>query len=89
MISFTGIFEVRMREANDTAQLITAGITSPNTGTYGGTLTLPPMPDFRLAEIVQELADSGAGVVELIRHTKSLEDIFLSLTESTQEVREK
>ena len=54
-----------------------------------GALTLPPMPDFRLAEIVQELADSGAGVVELIRHTKSLEDIFLSLTESTQEVREK
>jgi len=54
-----------------------------------GVLTLPPMPDFRLAEIVQELADSGAGVVELIRHTKSLEDIFLSLTESTQEVREK
>ncbi len=51
-----------------------------------GVLTLPPMPDFRLAEIVQELADSGAGVVELIRHTKSLEDIFLSLTESTQEV---
>lgn len=54
-----------------------------------GVLTLPPMSDFRLAEIVQELADSGAGVVELIRHTKSLEDIFLSLTESTQEVREK
>lgn len=54
-----------------------------------GVLTLPPMPDFRLAEIVQELADSGAGVAELIRHTKSLEDIFLSLTESTQEVREK
>ena len=54
-----------------------------------GVLTLPPMPDFRLAEIVQELADSGAGVVELIRHTKSLEDIFLSLTQSAQEVREK
>lgn len=54
-----------------------------------GVLTLPPIPDFRLAEIVQELADSGAGVVELIRHTKSLEDIFLSLTESTQEVRGK
>ena len=54
-----------------------------------GVLTLPPMPDFRLAEIVQELADSGAGVVELIRHTKSLEDIFLSLTQSAQEVQEK
>ena len=54
-----------------------------------GVLTLPPMPDFRLAEIVQELADSGAGVVELIRHTKSLEDIFLSLTQSAQEVWEK
>ena len=52
-----------------------------------GVLTLPP--DFRLAEIVQELADSGAGVVELIRHTKSLEDIFLSLTQSAQEVQEK
>ena len=54
-----------------------------------GVLTLPPMPDFRLAEIVQELADSGAGVVELIRHTKSLEDIFLSLTQSAQVVQEK
>lgn len=54
-----------------------------------GVLTLPPMPDFRLAEIVRELADSGAGVVELIRHTKSLEDIFLSLTQSAQEVQEK
>lgn len=54
-----------------------------------GVLTLPPMPDFRLAEIVQELADSGAGVVELIRHTKSLEDIFLSLTQSAQEVQGK
>ncbi|WP_300279650.1 ABC transporter ATP-binding protein [uncultured Subdoligranulum sp.] len=45
-------------------------------------LTLPPLRDDLVAGLVQTLADSGAGVVELTRHTKSLEEIFLSLTDS-------
>ena len=44
-------------------------------------LTLPPLRDEPLAGLVQALADGGAGVVELTRHTKSLEEIFLSLTD--------
>lgn len=45
-------------------------------------LTLPPLRDDLVAGLVQTLADNGAGVVELTRHTKSLEEIFLSLTDS-------
>lgn len=45
-------------------------------------LTLPPLQDERLAGLVEALAASGAGIVELTRHTKSLEEIFLSLTDS-------
>ena len=45
-------------------------------------LTLPPLRDDLVAGLVQALANSGAGVVELTRHTKSLEEIFLSLTET-------
>ncbi len=48
-------------------------------------LTIPPLRDDLLAGLVQALADSGAGVVELTRHTKSLEEIFLSLTETAKE----
>lgn len=44
-------------------------------------LTLPTLRDEPLAGLVQALADGGAGVVELNRHTKSLEEIFLSLTD--------
>ena len=44
------------------------------------TVTLPPLQDSLLADLVQKLADSGAGVVEVTPHTKSLEEIFLSLT---------
>ncbi|UWP68436.1 ABC transporter ATP-binding protein [Subdoligranulum variabile] len=49
-------------------------------------LTLPPLRDELLADLVEALAASGAGIVELTRHTKSLEDIFLSLTDSGKEV---
>lgn len=45
-------------------------------------LTLPPLRDELVAGLVQTLADSGAGIVELTRHTKSLEEIFLSLTDA-------
>ena len=43
-------------------------------------VTLPPLQDALLANLVQKLAACGAGVVELTPHTKTLEEIFLSLT---------
>ena len=43
-------------------------------------MTLPPLQDALLADLVQRLAACGAGVVELTPHTKTLEEIFLSLT---------
>lgn len=43
-------------------------------------VTLPPLQDALLADLVQKLATCGAGVVELTPHTKTLEEIFLSLT---------
>ena len=45
-----------------------------------GTFRLPAMREELLAELVQRLAVGQAGVVELNRHTRSLEEIFLSLT---------
>ncbi len=44
------------------------------------TFRLPAMPEDQLALLVQRLAGNQAGVVELCRHTRSLEEIFLSLT---------
>ena len=43
-------------------------------------VTLPPLQDALLADLVQKLAASGAGIVELTPHTKTLEEIFLTLT---------
>lgn len=43
-------------------------------------VTLPPLRDSLLSDLVQKLAACGAGVVELTPHTKTLEEIFLSLT---------
>ena len=43
-------------------------------------VTLPPLQDALLADLVQKLAPCGACVVELTPHTKTLEEIFLSLT---------
>ena len=43
-------------------------------------VTLPPLQDALLADLVQKLAACGAGVVELTPHTKTREEIFLSLT---------
>ena len=51
-----------------------------------GTLQLPPLPDEALAALVCTLAESGVGVVGLTAQTKSLEDIFLSLTQTSGEV---
>ncbi len=39
-----------------------------------------PLQDALLADLVQKLAACGAGVVELTPRTKTLEEIFLSLT---------
>ena len=43
-------------------------------------VTLPPLQDALLADLVQKLAACGAGVLELTPRTKTLEEIFLSLT---------
>lgn len=45
-----------------------------------GVFRLPAMREDLLAELVRRLSAEQAGVVELNRHTKSLEEIFLSLT---------
>ena len=55
----------------------------------GGTprcLQLPALPEASLAELVRRLAGQGAGVVGVTRRTKTLEEIFLSLTENGKEV---
>lgn len=49
-------------------------------------LELPPLSDEILAVLVRDLAESGAGVVGLTTQTKSLEEIFLSLTQNSGEV---
>ena len=49
-------------------------------------LLLPALSPRLLAELVQQLADQGAGVVGVTRRTKTLEEIFLSLTETGKEV---
>ena len=47
----------------------------------GDEFSLPPLADDALAALVQQLAAGGAGVVGLAAHTKTLEEIFLSLTQ--------
>lgn len=47
-----------------------------------GTLRLPPLRDMYLAELIHTLADKGAGVVGVSHHQKSLEEIFMLLTEN-------
>lgn len=49
-------------------------------------LILPALTDAPLAELVRRLADQGAGVVGVTRRIKTLEEIFLSLTEHGEEV---
>lgn len=46
----------------------------------GAQITLPAMDDMRLAGMVERLASGGAGVVGLTQKTRTLEEIFLSLT---------
>ena len=62
------------------------GVTAARLTDQPDTLQLPPLRDEALAALVRTLAESGAGVVGLTAQTKSLEDIFLSLTQSSGEV---
>lgn len=62
------------------------GVTAARLTDQPDTLQLPPLRDEALAALVCTLAESGAGVVGLTAQTKSLEDIFLSLTQSSGEV---
>lgn len=45
-----------------------------------GTMRLPVMEDESLARVVAALCQGGAGVVQVVNRTQSLEDIFLALT---------
>ena len=47
---------------------------------------LPALPDEALAALVSTLAENGVGVVGLTAQTKNLEEIFLSLTQTSGEV---
>ena len=62
------------------------GVTAARLTDQPDTLQLPPLRDEALAALSRTLAESGAGVVGLTAQTKSLEDIFLSLTQSSGEV---
>lgn len=48
------------------------------------TLVLPPLEDEVLAQLVQTLSARGAGVVGITTRTRSLEEIFLRLTEGKE-----
>ena len=62
------------------------GVTAARLTDQPDTLQLPPLRDEALAALIRTLAESGAGVVGLTAQTKSLEDIFLSLTQTSGEV---
>ena len=62
------------------------GVTAARLSDQPDTLQLPPLRDDALAALVRTLAESGAGVIGLTAQTKSLEDIFLSLTQGSGEV---
>lgn len=49
-------------------------------------LQLPSISDEMLAELIRILSENGVGVVGLTSETKSLEEIFLSLTQHGGEV---
>ena len=71
---------------NAAAVLQQQGVKADTLADQPDTLQLPPLPDEALAALVCTLAESGVGVVGLTAQTKSLEDIFLSLTQTSGEV---
>ena len=72
--------------SNAAAVLQRQGVKAAAPADQPDTLQLPPLPDEALAALVCTLAESGVGVVGLTAQTKSLEDIFLSLTQTSGEV---
>ena len=62
------------------------GIKAATLADHPDTLQLPPLADEALAALVAALAGSGAGIVGLTTRSKSLEEIFLSLTQNSGEV---
>ena len=73
-----GNFTLRLLDPAKAAPILRAnGLTAHSDSCV---VTLPPLQDALLADLVQKLAACGAGVVELTPHTKTLEEIFLSLT---------
>ena len=62
------------------------GISASTLPSQPGVLQLPPLADETLAGLVRTLAEQDAGVVGLTAQTKSLEDIFLTLTQNSGEV---
>ena len=72
--------------SNAAAVLQRQGVKAATLADQPDILQLPPLPDEALAALVCTLAESGVGVVGLTAQTKSLEDIFLSLTQTSGEV---
>ncbi|MDO5783812.1 MAG: ABC transporter ATP-binding protein [Eubacteriales bacterium] len=73
-----GDYVLRVLQPNKACEtLLTQGVT---VRADGNELHIPPMREDTLAALVQELATHDAGIVGLTQQTKSLEDIFLSLT---------
>ena len=62
------------------------GIKAATLADHPDTLQLPPLAGEALAALVSTLAGNGAGIVGLTTQSKSLEEIFLSLTQNSGEV---
>ena len=62
------------------------GIRAVTQAQHPDVLELPALPDEALAALVSMLAENGVGVVGLTAQTKNLEEIFLSLTQTSGEV---
>ena len=62
------------------------GIRAVTQAQHPDVLELPALPDEALAALVSTLAENGVGVVGLTAQTKNLEEIFLSLTQTSGEV---
>ena len=76
-----GSLTLRLLDPAKAAPVLRAnGVVTRRADGDGRLVTLPPLRDELLAALVQSLAATGAGVVELTPHTKTLEEIFLSLT---------
>ena len=73
-----GNVTLRLLDPAKAAPILRANGLTAHSDSY--VVTLPPLQDALLADLVQKLAACGAGVVELTPRTKTREEIFLSLT---------